>query len=275
MIKLCIAGKNNIAVNALHYVLKNHFSPNEVAVITNQNDTGLHTWQKSLKNVAKKLHVKEMTLSESYGIKDLIFISLEFDKLIKIESFSTKKLFNIHFSNLPKYKGVFTSIFPILNGENIAGVSLHKIDSGIDTGEIIAQNLFKIDINDTARDLYFKYLESSYELFKQNIRNIITNNYTSHKQDSINSSYFSRKDLDLSNIKINLNKTSFEIHNNIRAFIFKEYQLPKLNDIKITKSILTNEFIGYKKFIESKTHFTLSGIDGYKILAQKLENLYF
>lgn len=273
MIKLCIAGKNNIAVNALHYVLKNHFSPNEVAVITNQNDTGLHTWQKSLKNVAKKLHVKEIALSESYGIKDLIFISLEFDKLIKIESFSTKKLFNIHFSNLPKYKGVFTSIFPILNGENTAGVSLHKIDSGIDTGEIIAQNLFKIDINDTARDLYFKYLESSYELFKQNIRNIITNNYTSHKQDSINSSYFSRKDLDLSNIKINLNKTSFEIHNNIRAFIFKEYQLPKLNDIKITKSILTNEFIGYKKFIESKTHFTLSGIDGYKILAQKLENL--
>lgn len=270
MIKLCIAGKNDIAVNALHHILEHYFNANEVAIITNKSDNGENTWQKSLKLAAKIANVTEINLNESYNIPNLIFISLEFDKIIKTANFTTKKLYNIHFSNLPKYKGVFTSIFPILCGESVAGTTLHKINDGIDTGEIIAQNLFKIDINDSARDLYFKYLKHSCELFKENISNIITNNYKSYPQDSINSSYFSRKDIDLENITINFNKTSFEIHNNIRAFIFKEYQLPKLNNIKIIESRLTNEFIGYKKFIESPTHFIISGIDGYKILAKKL-----
>ena len=55
---------------------------------------------------------------------------------------------------------MYTSCLPILNGETITGVTLHKIDSGIDTGYIIKQKVFKININDTARDLYLKYLKN-------------------------------------------------------------------------------------------------------------------
>ncbi|WP_336526414.1 hypothetical protein [Campylobacter sp. P0109] len=41
------------------------------------------------------------------------------------------------------------------------------MDNGIDTGDIIDQIKFEIDLNDTARDLYLKYIENSFILFKK------------------------------------------------------------------------------------------------------------
>nr|7N7A_A Chain A, Formyl_trans_N domain-containing protein [Helicobacter canadensis MIT 98-5491]7N7A_B Chain B, Formyl_trans_N domain-containing protein [Helicobacter canadensis MIT 98-5491]7N7B_A Chain A, Formyl_trans_N domain-containing protein [Helicobacter canadensis MIT 98-5491]7N7B_B Chain B, Formyl_trans_N domain-containing protein [Helicobacter canadensis MIT 98-5491]7N7C_A Chain A, Formyl_trans_N domain-containing protein [Helicobacter canadensis MIT 98-5491]7N7C_B Chain B, Formyl_trans_N d len=268
MIKLCIAGKNNIAVNSLEYILKNHFKPDQVAVIPNKNDFGVDSWQKSLLHYAFNNHIKVITLEEAYELKQIIFFSLEFDRIVKVEKFKSDKLFNMHFSALPKYKGVFTSITPILNNEVESGVTLHCIDNGIDTGNIIDQYIFPININDTARDLYFNYLSYGEYLFKKNIQRIINNTYENFKQNNISSSYFSRQDINI-NHKINFKKTSFEIHNQIRAFIFKEYQLPSINKTKIIKSTLTNEFIGYNMFEEFEEYFMISGIDGFKIIAQK------
>lgn len=72
-------------------------------------------------------------------------------------------------------------------------------------------------------------------LFKQNIASLIAGDFSLKKQSCEHSSYFSRKDIDVCNIKINLQKTSFEIHNQLRAFIFKKYQLPKFQGFSIKK----------------------------------------
>lgn len=268
MIKICIAGKNNIAVNALEFLLKNFYSCDEIAIIPNVTDDGNDTWQNSLLKCAIKNNIKIATLEEIYSIKNLLFISLEFDKIVKPSNFSTSRLFNIHFSLLPKYKGVYTSILPILYGEAKSGVSLHCIDVGIDTGAIIAQKSFKIDINDNARDLYFKYLKNGFILFRDNIEKLIKDDFIAIPQNALQSTYFSRKEIDL-NCEINFNKTSFQIHNQIRAFIFKEYQLPKIKNNKICQSILTNEFIGKRVFKEYENRFEISGIDGFRVLCYK------
>lgn len=267
--KICIAGKNNIATSALLYTLRYYYDNNEIIVIPNRTDCGVDLWQKSLKKMAIQNNVYVAELNEIYDIKDLLFISLEFDRLIKIQKFSTDRLYNIHFSYLPKYKGMYTSVMPILYGEKYSGVTLHKIENGIDTGGIIAQKKFLININDTARDLYFKYIKYGTKLFYENIESLVMNSITLEKHSNVFSSYFSKKEIDFNNIIINLNKTSFEIHNQIRAFIFKEYQLPTINGYEIYKSKLTNEFIGYNVFEEYLHYFVISGIDGFKLLAYK------
>ena len=266
--KICIAGKNNIAVNALEYLVTESVLPLcDIAACPNKNDTGLDTWQKSLKKKAIELGVKIIPLEEAYNIEDLIFISLEFDKIIKTKNFKTKKLFNIHFSALPAYKGMYTSVMPILNGGMKSGVTLHCMDEGIDTGDIIDQIEFDLDIKDTARDLYEKYLNNSFELFKKNIKNLINGNFKAVPQPNINSTYYSKKALDYSNIKIDFNKTSFEIYNQIRAFIFPEYQLPEIEGRKIYKAELTDRKIEYNTLIQENDKFLISGIDGYLIRA--------
>ena len=68
---------------------------------------------------------------------------------------------------------MYTSAMPIINGEQESGVTLHKSDNGIDTGDIIDQLCFKITANYTARDLYYKYLDYGFDLFKNNIEALL------------------------------------------------------------------------------------------------------
>jgi len=268
---ICIAGKNSIAVNAVGYLIENlNIKKEEILACTNKTDTGENGWQPSFLLFCKNSGIKTLNINELYDISDLIFISLEFDKIIKPEKFKRNaRLFNIHFSKLPKYKGMYTSIFPILYGENESGVTLHEIDEGIDTGDIIDITEFKIDINDTSRDLYFKYLYFGLEIFKKNISLLLMNKYSKNPQQNIGSSYYSKHSIDFNNIVIDFNRTSYQIHNQIRAFIFKEYQLPKVYNYYIKRSFLTNERIRRNYFEDKDGLLILSGIDGYKIELEK------
>jgi methionyl-tRNA formyltransferase len=247
---ICYVGKNAIDLCKI-------YKPD--CIICNLDDIGVDTWRPSLKKYAIENNIKIVSLEDVYPVKNLVFVSVEFDKLINPKLFASKKLINVHYSLLPKYRGCLTSIWPILNGETKSGVTIHLIDDGIDTGPILDQIEFDIDINDTARDLYFKYMNTS-----KDITIDLNSSSESILQPILGTSYYSSRSLDLMNIKIDLNKTSFEIHNQIRAFIFPEYQLPTLFGRKITSSILTNEFIGRnKREIEDK--MIISGMDGYKI----------
>ncbi len=235
---ICIAGNFNIAVECSKYLLKNFKNINLYAVF-NLNDHGRDYFQKSFKKFCKKnKKIIPIDISEAYKIKNIVFISLHFDKIIKTENFLSKNLFNIHFSLLPNYKGMHTTAWPIIRGENYTGVTLHKIDNGIDTGDIITQRKFKILINDNAEKVFLNYIKYGIILFKKNIKSLISNNYAFKKQNKINSSYYSKHSINFKKIKIDLNKTAFEVHNQIRAFIFKYYQLPRIKGYQIEKTYI-------------------------------------
>jgi methionyl-tRNA formyltransferase len=229
--KLIIAGKNSIAADVLRYVLD--LKTVEVFVVLNKTENFINSFQKSLGFYAKLWNVQIITLSEAQSLKESIFLSLEFDRIIKTELFKSKELFNIHFSKLPAYKGMYTSALPILNGETQSGVTLHKIDNGIDTGDIIDQSTFELLVTYTARSLYEKYISQGTELVIKNLKNIINKAYSSIPQGYKNSTYYSKQALNYSNINIDYFKTAFQIEQQLRAFSFREYQLPKYNNYSI------------------------------------------
>lgn len=237
---ICIAGKNSIATNALIHSIK-LFGANRIIVCPNPSDDGVSRWQPSLRRFAHELGIKIVTIDQIYDIKDLIFVSLEYEKIIHPEKFSTTQLFNIHFSKLPAYKGMYTSAWPILNGEEESGVTLHKIDRGIDTGGIIDQKIFKINSKETARSLYFKYLKYGFNLFEKNIEKLCNKKFELIPQSHYKSSYFSKDSINYSNIKINLNNTADKISQEIRAFTFREFQLPIIENIKIGQHKITTQ----------------------------------
>ena len=106
------------------------------------------------KKFARKNKYKLTKINNLYTIDNLIFISIEYESIINIDKFLSKELFNFHFSLLPKYRGCHTNFFQIYNGEKISGVTLHKIDNGIDTGPIIDQLKFSINKNSNAYKNY-------------------------------------------------------------------------------------------------------------------------
>ncbi len=65
---------------------------------------------------------------------------------------------NYHPSLLPKYRGGSAINWAVINGERETGVTIHQIDSGVDTGPIILQEKVDIDPDDTVKSLYFEKL---------------------------------------------------------------------------------------------------------------------
>ena len=241
---ICIAGKNECAVNAVKFLLYKKIEKSKILVLPNFNDRGKDDWQPSLKKFAKKNNIKITKLKKLYLIKNLFFFSLEYDEIINIKKFQSKNLFNLHFSLLPKYRGCHTNFLQIYNSEKISGVTLHKIDAGIDSGDIIDQVKFKIKINDTAYDNYKKLIKLSIILFKKNLNKIINKKYSLRKQILSNGSYYSRDSVNYKKkIKINMKDFSVRTHNKIRSLIFPAYQYPLVNGIRVAKSVYRNKKI--------------------------------
>lgn len=67
----------------------------------------------------------------------------------------------IHASLLPNYAGGAPLVWALINGEKETGVSLFKMDQGVDDGDIILQDKFTIDFNDNIKTLLTKALISS------------------------------------------------------------------------------------------------------------------
>jgi len=65
-----------------------------------------------------------------------------------------RRIINIHPSLLPKFPGIESWKQALEAGEKITGCSVHFVDSGIDSGEIIAQRNVPVLPGDTAESLH-------------------------------------------------------------------------------------------------------------------------
>ena len=231
---ICIAGKNKCSIDFLKFISSIIIKKN-ILVLPNINDKGIDTWQPSLKKFAKKNKFKIVNLKKLYKIKNLIFISIEYETIIDTRKFLSKELFNFHFSLLPKYRGCHTNFFQIYNGEKKSGVTLHKINNGIDTGPILSVIKFNIGKNTNAFENYHKLMSCSLKLLRRNFRKILNKKYKTKKQQLKNGSYFSRISVNYEKMKyFNLKKINKKNFNHIKAFIFPPMQLPFLNNQKIS-----------------------------------------
>lgn len=71
---------------------------------------------------------------------------------------------NLHTSYLPYNRGANPNVWSIIEGTP-AGVTLHEIDAGVDTGAILAQDTVDVEPVDTGQSLYLKLEEAALELF--------------------------------------------------------------------------------------------------------------
>jgi methionyl-tRNA formyltransferase len=75
------------------------------------------------------------------------------------------KIFNLHPSLLPKYRGCSSLTWAMINDEATAGYTYHYIDTGCDTGDIIWQKRITIEPFDTQQTLYYRVMFRATEDF--------------------------------------------------------------------------------------------------------------
>ena len=224
-VAVCVAGKNRIAIETLKLVMQR--GVDGLCAVANRTDDGRDAWQPSFRSFAQAAGVPIRTLAEVQRVEALVFLSVEFDRIVQPARFApSSRLYNIHFSALPAYKGMFTSCHPILRGESETGCTLHEIDPGIDTGDIIDQLRFPIGEGDTAKTLYRQYVDHGIGLVARNLDALIAGTATGVPQPVQGSTYFSAGSIDYGAVRIDLNQTCFGIIRQVNAFNHRSYQLP-------------------------------------------------
>jgi len=236
---LYIAGKGSIAAWAIQRAAE-ALGSNRVYAVPVKSDPGHDTWFPSVVSCARSLGVNIVGLPDAQRDPDALFLSLEYDRIVKPERFESAALYNVHFSHLPKYKGCLTSIWPILNGESHSGVTLHEIDPGIDTGRVVHQIRFPIDESWTARDLFFEYHRQGIELLAAlafpNFRSL-----DAEPQPAKGSTYYGRHSIDFSNLEVEPRATAEQIRNQVRAFYFPEYQCATFEGRRVAEAKIRGE----------------------------------
>ena len=182
-----------------------------------------------VKEIAKKysISVKQPNKKNLYKhasyIKNLnpdLIVVCGYKYIIPKQIFDIAKFrtINIHPSYLPAYRGQHVINWAIINGEKETGVTIHYIDEGIDTGDIILQNKILISFEDTAKTLHDKIYHKACELLL-NVLDDIASGKTlqSKKQDDTNATYFKPRNPEDGRIDWNMN--GLDIYNLIRALV--------------------------------------------------------
>ena len=175
---------------------------------------------------------------------DLI-VSVAYPFLInsKIIDFMNKKFgaVNLHGGLLPKYRGTTPIPWAIINQEKFLGMTLHYIDKGCDSGDIIDQKKVKNLLEDTLNDVTEKLKKAATKIFKNYLNKLLKNKIIKRKpQDHSKANYAYRLKED--DLLLNLNKNKGEIlvfikgTKNQKIFIKHNNKKLIISEVKIAKT---------------------------------------
>lgn len=130
-----------------------------------------------------------------------------------VRSLARYGAWGIHASMLPDYAGGAPLVWAIIEGQTSTGVTLFKLDDGVDNGDIILQEQFPILFEDSIREVYQKATESSIRILNKAFELGDKNTFTKQDQGKIKV-YPQRNPADG---QIDFTKPALSIYNFIRA----------------------------------------------------------
>jgi len=179
-----------------------------------------------LKDIAKKNQIP-VYINKNVNSKEFInmstslnldfSVSMSFNQIIKKDLRNTNKIgfINCHAGKLPYYRGRNILNWVLINDEKEFGITVHFIDDGIDTGDIITQAVIPIEEEDNYGILLEKAINKAPEILFDALIKIKNGNYDLIKQNHLSGSYFSQRRI--GDEYINWNWGSRQIYNFIRA----------------------------------------------------------
>lgn len=147
-----------------------------------------------------------------------VFVLVGYGKILdhKLIAIPRKMCLNLHAGALPKYRGSSPLNWAIINGETSFTLSIIKVDTGVDTGEILIDSTFPIAINDTIRDLHKTANDKFPQMLLEVLNSLQKGELKSKPQNDSKSSYYPLRFPD-DGLIIWDTLTADQIHNRIRA----------------------------------------------------------
>lgn len=122
---------------------------------------------------------------------------------------------NVHASLLPKYRGAAPIQRSIMEGEVVTGVTIMRMEAGLDTGPMLMQQAMGIDINETASQLHDELAKAGAALLIECLTRLPKGSVRQMAQDDRLSSYAGR--LVKEEGKVVFSRPVKEVHAHIRG----------------------------------------------------------
>ena len=167
-----------------------------------------------------------------------LFIIADYGKILPAPLLTIPKIASIgvHPSLLPAYRGPAPINWAILHGDKETGVTIFKMDAGLDTGDIILQKTITISEDDNAYTLHEKLACEGAKLLIESLGMIKNGGYKAVSQNEAFSSFASKFRKEDGRIK--WQEAATDIRNKIRAMFGwpSAYTFYKGKTIKITEA---------------------------------------
>jgi methionyl-tRNA formyltransferase len=173
--RILFFGLNELGETCLSQLLKYQFSINHIIIPKENRTNGFAV-------VARDTNIPITILSGEHDFDDMLktaqnsqpdlIIISGFTKLIKEEILRIPKLgsINTHTSLLPKYRGAHPINWALIHDQTTVGTTIHYVDQGMDTGDILAQRSITVTNRDTITSLRRKLFALSARLLVDTVK---------------------------------------------------------------------------------------------------------
>lgn len=193
-----------------------------------------------------------------------ILVSMSFDQIFKTEliNLTPLKAINCHAGALPFYRGRNILNWALINDEKSFGITVHYIDEGIDTGDIILQKLYNISDKDDYGTLLQTAHTECANLLCEALEMILAGNFEPIKQSSISQYGFYCTQRKAGDEMINWDQSAREVFNFIRAITHPAPLARAIlngKEMKISRAIYHADAPSYKCINGAITKITKQG----------------
>lgn len=123
---------------------------------------------------------------------------------------------NVHASLLPRWRGASPIQAAILHGDQQTGITIMKMDPGMDTGPILSQQSLRIDSDDTAGTLSPRLSQLGSELLLETLPRYLSGELIPQPQD--NTLATSAPLLKKSDGQLDFTRSALELERQVRAY---------------------------------------------------------
>ena len=126
-------------------------------------------------------------ISTMDDFKPDLLVSMSFNQILKKEiiDYAPKGFVNCHAGALPFYRGRNPLNWVLINGESSFGITVHYIDEGIDTGDIVEQKLYPITSQDSYQTLLTRAVTECASILHSAILKVYNSEVVNIKQSDI------------------------------------------------------------------------------------------
>jgi len=226
-LKIVFAGTPQFSESYLSALIS---SKHDIAAVFTQpskrSGRGLKFTHSPVRDTAEKNDIiirqpEKITIKEADALAEInpdIVVVVAYGLILTKDFMSIPKFgcINVHPSLLPRWRGAAPIQRSIEAGDELTGITIMKMNEGLDTGDIIYQEPIPIGDNDSSKDMHDKFITLGVDSLLLSLDSILENNFMLHPQDGNLATY--AKKIKKDEAKINWDDSAKKIHKKVMAF---------------------------------------------------------